>query len=474
MPVDLSRRRHHRFYGDYTENPEFEFGKDYDHILYSSAFRRLGGVTQVVSANETALFHNRMTHSLKVAQVGRRLTRALREQIEDEGRNGSTRLADIISRYGGGLDTRVVHAACIAHDLGHPPFGHIAEQALQDLLSSHPDGNNGNTGRLHPQIGDPVALDDSFEGNAQTFRIVTKLAFRESIDQRNAALNLTRATLAALLKYPWSNRRRPTGVKERNTLKKWGYYDSEREFFEFARDGLIVEREATAYSNPRKEFRTIEAQIMDWSDDISYAIHDVEDFFRAGIIPLDVLGQSDQHFNDFYDYAWDRIESQFVMDDASQNKRSAAKLTVAGWLEDVRELLPSTPYAGTRSDREALHGFASATIRDATRNLTITDAGLLLPEKRELAVIEVFKQLTWYYVIDRTSLSSGQHGQVYLIRELFRDLTSWVSLDYDQRRQNRKSKVLPPRLKDYVDIALDPDSTIGCVDYEVISPTIEG
>src|SRR4029078_9458444 len=102
---------------DGNRQASLEFSRDYDRILYSTAFRRLGGVTQVVSASETPLFHNRLTHSLKTAQVG---ARSANELLARGGKK------DALPR-GGGIDPRVVRAACMAHDLGHPPFGHIAE-----------------------------------------------------------------------------------------------------------------------------------------------------------------------------------------------------------------------------------------------------------------------------------------------------------------------------------------------------------
>src|SRR5207244_1436979 len=121
--------------------------RDRDRILYSSAFRRLGSVTQVVGSAEVELFHNRLTHSLKVAQVGRRLAERL-VRSSDEA----------IQERAGGIDPDVVEAACLAHDLGHPPFGHHGEQALQGKLRNY--------------------AKETFEGNAQTFRVVTKLAIR--------------------------------------------------------------------------------------------------------------------------------------------------------------------------------------------------------------------------------------------------------------------------------------------------------
>ena len=121
--------------------------RDRDRVLYSGAFRRLGGVTQVVATSETLLVHNRLTHTLKVAQVARRLA----EKIVS-----GTPEADLAAA--GGVDPDVVETGALAHDLGHPPFGHIAEDELQKIL-------------------DERHLVDGFEGNAQSFRIVTKSRF---------------------------------------------------------------------------------------------------------------------------------------------------------------------------------------------------------------------------------------------------------------------------------------------------------
>jgi dGTPase len=211
--------------------------KDRDRVLYTSSFRRLAQITQVIAADTSHVFHNRLTHSSQVAQVGRRTAERLlvlhpKEVAESDG-----------------LDPDVVEAACLVHDLGHPPFGHIAERELNALAG--------------PEI-------DGFEGNAQSFRIVTKLSQHSPLHR---GLDLTRATLAAILKYPW--RRGGNHEKE----NKWGAYRSENKDFEFALElcGGKIGR------------RTIEAEIMDWADDITYSVHDLDDFFRARKIPLHLL-----------------------------------------------------------------------------------------------------------------------------------------------------------------------------------------
>ncbi|MGO9254829.1 MAG: dGTP triphosphohydrolase [Bryobacteraceae bacterium] len=149
---------------------------DRDRILYSTAFARLAEVTQVVAAERGHVFHNRLTHSIKVGQLARRLAEKLLREQPDE------------AAALGGLDPDVAEAAGLAHDLGHPPFGHIAEETLHHLVQTQ--------GRLK----------DGFEGNAQSFRIVAKLAVSDaqpSIGPKTIdGLNLTRATLNGILKYP--------------------------------------------------------------------------------------------------------------------------------------------------------------------------------------------------------------------------------------------------------------------------------
>ncbi len=146
-----------------------------------------------MSANEGRFFHNRLTHSLKVAQFGRRSAQILSAQP------GAANL----------VSPDVVEAACLAHDLGHPPFGHVAEYELDR------------------RVRELAQVPDGFEGNAQSFRVVTRLALRrEGVE----GLNLTRATLNALLKYPWSRN------DEKKGGKKWGHYEEDKLSFDFARE----------------------------------------------------------------------------------------------------------------------------------------------------------------------------------------------------------------------------------------------
>jgi dGTPase len=451
--------RHDRFWHELDTpaqpDPRVEHAKDNDRILYSAAFRRLSYVSQVVGSNETGIFHNRLIHSIKVAQVARRIAHRLREAA-----NSDSALRMRIEKYGG-LDSRVVNAACLAHDLGHPPFGHTAELALQHIHSNSPNNDERTRSNLYPVVPIGYSLGDGFSSIAQAFRIVTRLAFREpyqgvsggaennwelAIDEegQSPALNLTRATLAGMLKYPWTRHNQPDSIPT-GKLGKWGAYDSERRILEWAmRD--IPERNAEIYGRDRSERRSIVAQVVDWADDITYAVHDVEDFFRIGVIPLDELRRSSYLFNEFLKYAFPRVQSKVAVDEA----------TLRNWLNAKNRLLsPREAYAGSRRDRENLHAFASQLIKDAIEQVNVVDEGILAPAQEQVAVIEMFKMLTWYYVLEGVPLSSVRRGQVRLVRELFRDLVAWVEESYDTAAQ----RSLPARLVNYLEVATKRTTT---------------
>jgi dGTPase len=340
--------------------------RDRDRLLHCSAFRRLGGVTQVVAANEEGfLLHNRLTHTLKVAQVARRIAERLLALQPDESREL-------------GMDADVVETAALAHDLGHPPFGHVAEVELDRVAKA--------------------GVSDAFEGNAQSFRIVTILSQRVP---QYPGLNLTRATLNAILKYPWA--RGQTGTKEH---KKWGAYGTEQNFFEFAR-ALC----------PTDHFKSAEAEVMDWADDIAYSVHDVEDFYRVGFIPLNLLASSDtREIKRFLEGAHVRRKR-----DVPDDKFSPDELTSA--FERVRAYFPTAPYNHLDFDRANLKVVTGLLIDKFVNSIKLQvprkadDHRAVIVRERE-ADVTILKELTWYYVINNPALATQQYGLKRVIEKL--------------------------------------------------------
>ena len=198
-------------------------------MLHTSALRRLAAKTQVVEVDAGDFPRTRLTHSLECAQIGRELGGAL------------------------GCDPDLVDAACLAHDLGHPPFGHNGESALAEVAA--PCGG--------------------FEGNAQSLRLLTRLEAKVP----GAGLNLTRATLDATLKYPWlagPGLARPAGGATPRTPRSTARTPTTR-------------RCSRGSVTARRRRPSLEAQVMDWADDVAYSVHDLEDGLHAGLITLPAL-----------------------------------------------------------------------------------------------------------------------------------------------------------------------------------------
>ena len=359
-------------------------------------------VTQVISPTAGYVFHNRLTHSLQVAQVGRRLAEKL---IRTH--------AELIATSSEGIDPDVVEAACLAHDLGHPPFGHIAEDELN-------------------KVSDDIG---GFEGNAQSFRVLTKLAFHS---ENHRGLDLTRATLAGVLKYPWKRGANP------DKPNKWGAYESEGSDYDFARA-----------LPPDQNRRTIEADLMDWADDVTYSVHDIEDFYRAGRMPLHLLAGNDTTERDafFHNIFEERRKGQ-----AAFERRSDLQEAFTGVLMSQFPL--EVTYTGTARQRAALRLFSSNLIGryigavklEAKNNRceVVIDPNL----KDEVAML---KELVWTYVIEAPALASQQYGQRRIIRSLF-ECFSEASGNSDGQR------IFPAFYRERLDDANEGEKKRICVD----------
>jgi dGTPase len=386
---------------------------DADRLLYADAFRRLTGVTQVVTPRDELVQHDRLTHSLKVAQVARRMAEHLRREA------------------GAPVDPDTVYAASLAHDVGHPPYGHAVEEELQAILEGRTVTRGGATAPVHGV--EPLAiLPDSFEGNAQTFRVLTRTAFRKVGE--DAGLNWSFRSLGAVAKYPWLR-----GGHTRDSLAmKWGAYGSEAALLE--RTCEVVERTGLWTGE-----RSLEADVMDWSDDIAYAVHDIEDFYRSRSIPLARLRNDDAE--------WDEYVA-FVAEEMAYKDWPADELERVG--AAVRAALPTQEYEGTERNRYEYRDFAVAMTRLLTRGLTCGEDGLTVPQDARMAA-EILKKLTRRYVIARPDVAMMQRGQRRVVRELVFDLRE-LALDH-LPDLSRPTTPLPPRLLSYTRLALRDDAS---------------
>jgi len=338
-----------------------DFARDRARVLHSASLRRLSAKTQVVQPDSDDFVRNRLTHSLEVAQIGREFGAAL------------------------GCDADVVDTACLAHDLGHPPFGHNGETALNDIAAG---------------IG-------GFEGNAQTLRLLTRLeAKRVHADGRPAGLNLTRASLDAVTKYPWGKDENRWGTA------KFGVYADDLEVFRWYRGSVPDGR------------RCLEAQTMDWSDDVAYSVHDVEDAVASGRVDLSAL-RSKPEMAAVISVTRELYASDL---DESELAEALARLLETGWIPQAHN--------GSRTDLAALKDMTSMLIGRfvqsvgvATRAkygdgpLTRYAADLVIPDdvRAECAVLKGAAAHFVMFTDERKSVLGDQREQIHELVAAYRE-----------------------------------------------------
>jgi dGTPase len=330
-----------------------DFERDRARVLHSAALRRLAAKTQVVTAGRADFPRTRLTHSLECAQIGRELGREI------------------------GCDPDLVDTACLAHDIGHSPFGHNGEFALNEL--AEPCGG--------------------FEGNAQSLRLLTRLEPKVV----GAGLNLTRATLDATLKYPWFADGRA----------KYGVYAEDAEVFGWIRDGAPAGRPC------------LEAQVMDWADDVAYSVHDLEDGFHAGLITLKNLNSSAERAVVAQITAASYCDDDVSVAELSEVLESLLALelwpasydggpeTVAALKNLTSELIGRFCLAAQQATLAA-HCDAPLTRPDP---LTRYAADLVVPRRQRLECA-LLKGITAHYVMARAGVVAAQARERELLAEL--------------------------------------------------------
>lgn len=322
------------------------------------------------------------------------------------GRSIADRLIqlDPLLEADGWIDPDSVEAACLAHDLGHPPFGHNSERELDEILYD----------RWNPDS----SLFDGFEGNAQSFRIVTKLAARLPKDMDEPGLNLTAGTLNALLKYP------ETQDSRTHRKRKWGYYLSERDDFDFC-------RQESGYGQSTR--KSIEAEIMDISDDITYAVHDAEDFFRAGLLPLNTMSDLSE-------------ERQWFLDRSGLDRDRAS-----AFLDGIT----ITRFQGTYANLAQLAEFRSSMVNRFIGGIAVhSDDGFpsLHVNPDDSFDIAVLKDLTTHFVIESPSVQKQRYGQRRMIRTLFDIYLTEATLPTRPGKKRRDNlQVFPPLYQEFLE-----------------------
>lgn len=349
------------------------FARDRARVLHSSALRRLAAKTQVFVAGSGDFPRTRLTHTLEVAQLAREMGAAL------------------------GCDPDLVDVAGLAHDLGHPPFGHNGERELN---------------RIAEGIG-------GFEGNAQTLRVLTRLEAKviDPATGRSAGLDLTRASLDASCKYPWPRR---------DDSEKFGYYADDAQIFHWLREGAPQGRTC------------LEEQVMDWADDVAYSVHDVEDAIHAGHVTLEMFTSATEREN-IMDIAHRKYLPQV---DPAELSAAVDRLLAADYWP--------VSYDGTHRDLAALKEFTSQLIgrfcqaaEQATlaaypqTPLTRYGATLVVPDATR-AEVAVMKAVTVLYVMRRAGAKEAYAQQRTLLAELVaallrregRDLEPWIAPEF--------------------------------------------
>jgi len=340
-----------------------EFARDRARIIHSFALRRLAAKTQVAVPWLADFPRTRLSHSLECAQVGRELGWAL------------------------GADPDLMEGACLAHDIGHPPFGHNGEDALNAVSETC----------------------GGFEGNAQSFRLLVRLEAK-TVDGsgRSFGLNLTRASLDAATKYPW-----PRSLN----VRKFGVYDDDLEVFDWVRLGAPVGEQS------------IEAQIMDWSDDVAYSVHDLEDALVTGHVKLEHISDD---LADLFAVAHDTYMGDMTEREAQD--ALAALQALSCWPKNYdgshRHLARLKDLASQLVGRFALAAESATRDQYGDGPLTRYNGNLVVPRAQRIEVA-ILKSIATYYVINAAASQERYAYQQIVIKELVEMVLSQAPASLD-------------------------------------------
>jgi dGTPase len=423
---------------------EDEFRVDVERIRFSPYFTRLSAVTQVIpQAGSGTIVHNRLTHSLKVSAVARSIAVGFRDASEN--------VRAIVDELGG-CDPVVVQAAAAAHDLGHPPFGHLGEQVLDRVAR------------------DRLGLPDGFEGNAQTFRILTAL---DSCDATPRGLNLTKAVRAAVLKYPWTRGEwRALPLRPAEELPRGVGTDAASGALKFSAYSIDAREMAdvlSAFPAIGTHQQTVECSVMDIADDIAYSVHDLDDFYRAGVLQYTsvsaelngwLAAQSDlaalegpelavRRPGHSLEAAWRKVQAK----DAWIADVDAFRNSVERVRTDLVEGLLTIPYDGGLEADRAVSAFTRRWIDRLKGSIRVERepnirSGHVRLSRQAWHDVVVLKFVHTRFVLDRSDLAVYQRGQSRVLEALADGFHAWLNDPADAARA-------PRRLLDSVEAATE-------------------
>jgi len=354
------------------------FARDRARVLHSVGLRRLAAKTQVMATGRHDFPRTRLTHTLEVAQIGRELGAAL------------------------GCDPDLVEVAGLTHDLGHPPFGHNGEDELNRLTSA---------------IG-------GFEGNAQTIRVLSRLEAKVlDAEGKSVGLNLSRASLDASCKYPWS---RIEGER------KYGYYADDAHVFHWFRQGA-----------PERT-TCLEEQVMDWADDVAYSVHDLEDAIHGGLVDVTAM-TSPAEIADLVAIAHERYAPTMDVHvlEAAINRLVDLDYWPRSFDGSLVDLVALKHFTSSLIGRFSVSAQIATQIAFGDRRLTRYDASLVVPEEVR-AEVAVMKAFAVKYVMNRPGADAEYSRQREVIAEVVhglrldegRSLEPWLRPSFDSAQSD--------------------------------------
>ena len=435
-----------------------EFRVDLERIRFSPYFTRLSSVTQVVPQSDVGpVMHNRLTHSLKVSSVARVIAanlagrQAKHRAFARQEAASDDPVGAVVERLGG-CDTIVAQAASHAHDMGHPPFGHLGERALDRVAR------------------DRLGLPEGFEGNAQTLRILTRL---DTLGRDFQGLNLTAAVRASVLKYPWTRAGWRNGLSDaelQHGLPRGvgdDIADGAAKFSSYVLEAEEMESLRDAFPKIAPGMQTLECAVMDLADDIAYAIHDLDEFTRAGVLQqAAVTGELDAWLDSQSDFTgaaeaaleprwrdhgvslellWRRLERK----DTWIADRSVFTEVVESIRRDLGEELLASPYDGGIDSERRVSQFTRRWIEHLRTAVVVDEhphirSGHVRLEQRAWHEVAVLKYVHARFVLENQELAQSQRGMARVIEGLALAFDAWLTDPFDSRRA-------PRRLVEWVD-----------------------